>query len=547
MNLKQNLLQILKGEVRDDPKTLDKYSRDTSLFDVEPSIVVSPKSTEDIKALVHFVNNNPGENLSLTARSGGTDMTGGPLTQSIVVDIQTHLNKIIEINNQDNFAITEPGAWFRDFDEQTTKHNLILPPYPASKDICTVGGMVANNSAGEKTLSYGKIEDYIQELNVILHDGNEYTFRPLNQTELNAKLQQQNFEGELYRQIYELIENNYDAIQAAKPKVSKNSAGYFLWNVWDKTTFDLTKLFTGSQGTLGIITKIKFRLIEPKPHSRMLVIFLRDLTPLADIIKTVMTYDPETFESYDDHTMNLAIRFLPDLWKKMQSKNLLSLIWSFRPEMRMILTGGPPKLILLAEFSGHDPKEIKARTQAARMALKKYSVKTHITSSDSEVQKYWTIRRESFNLLRQKIKNKRTAPFIDDFIVNPDSLPKFLPRLNDIMKEYDITYTIAGHVGNGNFHIIPLMDPTRKDFTQIIEELSKKVYDLVLEFDGSITAEHNDGLIRTHYLKQMYGEEIYNLFVQTKNIFDPNNIFNPGKKVGSNWEEAKKHIIRTLD
>ena len=149
-----------------------------------------------------------------------------------------------------------------------------------------------------------------------------------------------------------------------------------------------------------------------------------------------------------------------------------------------------------------------------------------------------------FRSLREHTQGKRTAPFIDDFIVRPEFLPEFLPKLQEILKKYPIDYTIAGHAGDGNFHIIPLMDLTKSFSSDIILELSDKVYDLVLEYGGSITAEHNDGIIRTPYLKKMYGEKIYNIFEKIKNIFDPKNIFNPGKKVGGSREYIEKHLIK---
>jgi FAD/FMN-containing dehydrogenase len=162
-----------------------------------------------------------------------------------------------------------------------------------------------------------------------------------------------------------------------------------------------------------------------------------------------------------------------------------------------------------------------------------------------EMKKYWTIRRESFNLLRKHIKGKRTAPFIDDFIIKVEQLPEFLPKLNHILAKYNLNYTIAGHVGDANFHIIPLMDLRDIRSSEIIRNLSEEVYNLVLSYRGSITAEHNDGLIRSSYLKKMYGEKVYKLFEETKKIFDPQNIFNPGKKVNSDLNYAFKHLVKS--
>lgn len=539
-NLKIRLKTSFKGELFNDDKTLDLYSRDASLFQIKPALAAFPIDAEDVKKLVQYVHSHPEEHLSLTARSGGTDMTGGPLTESIVVDFNKHLNSLKKLE-KDSVTV-EPGMFYRDLETTLAPHNLLMPSYPASKAICTVGGMVSNNSGGEKTLSFGQTNHYVSRLKVVLSDGNEYTFSPLTKSELEAKMKQQDFEGDIYRKMFHLIDTNYDLIQAAKPNVSKNSTGYLLWNVWDKQRFDLTQLFCGSQGTLGLISEITFRLIKPKPHGKMLVIFLHNLEHLGDLVKTTLNYAPESFESYDDHTLKFALKYLPDIIKRLHISSIFTLAWEFIPEVRMLLTGGIPKLVLLAEFTGNDAQEVEGRAQAAQTALKQYHVKTRLITTVHEEEKYWVIRRESFNLLRHHVHGKRTAPFIDDIIVRPQYLPEFLPKLDAILSQYDIIYTIAGHIGDGNFHIIPLMDLTKPDKRAIIHELAEKVYSLVLEYKGSISGEHNDGLIRSFYLQKMYGEKLYSLFEETKKIFDPQNIFNPHKKVNASWDYAKQFL-----
>lgn len=503
--------------------SLKNASQDASIFSITPQAVVAPRTSAEIGELVKMASSPP-LGMSLTVRSGGTDMSGGPLSTSVVVDMQKHFTKIGPIKNS---AVTvQPGVWYRDLEETLAPHHLMLPSYPASKNICTVGGMVANNAGGEKTLSYGKTADYVKKLNVVLNNAKEYSFEALTRRELQEKLAQKDFEGRIYQRLFKLIEKNYEAIQTAKPDVSKNSAGYALWDVWNRDTgiFDLTRLYSGSQGTLGIITEITFKLVTPKPHSQLLVIFLPDLTQLSDIIKTVLIYAPESFEAYDHHTLRLARTI----------------------KSRLLHLRGLPKLTLLAEFTGHDTEEVFQRVQAAHAALKRYAIRARLARSSAETANYWGIRRESFNLLRHGAKNNYAiVPFIDDMIVRPEYLPEFLPRLQAIMNNHKLHYTIAGHVGDGNFHIIPLMDTSSPDFLETIEEVADKVCDLVLEFKGSLTAEHSDGLIRSHYLPKMFGQEIYDLFVETKKIFDPKNFFNPGKKINADWPFAKAHIIHT--
>ncbi|RJQ28549.1 FAD-binding oxidoreductase [Candidatus Parcubacteria bacterium] len=541
--LQDDIKRFFRGDVATDEATLEKYSVDTSLFKVRPAVVAFPKGAEDLKNLVEFVNveRDAGKNLSITARAGGSDMSGGPLGESIVVEFDRYINRIKKM--EDGYAIVEPGLYYRDFEVEAEKRGVFLPSYPASKHLCAMGGIVANNAGGEKTLAYGKTEKYVDELKVVLSDGEEYTLEPLSKADLDRKMKLNTFEGEVYRRVYKLLEDNYDAIQAAKPKVSKNSAGYFLWNVWDRNTFDLTKLFVGSQGTLGLITEIKFRLIKRKRYSRLAVVFLRSLKELPFLITTVLGFKPESFESYDDKTLKLALKFLPDIVKVLKG-GFVSLLFKFLPEFWMVLKGGFPKLVLLVELTGDDEKEVNGRLEKLRLALRAHKVNVRITKSEAEAEKYWTIRRESFNLLRRRVQGKQTAPFIDDIIVEPGKLPEFLPRLSAILDQYKskMVYTIAGHVGDGNFHIIPLMNLRDPSVRSVIPKLAEEVYKLVIEFGGSITAEHNDGLIRSPFLKTMYGEKIYALFEEIKKIFDPRNIFNPGKKIGATMEYALKHL-----
>ena len=547
-NIRADLAAKLKGDVSEAADLRTKYSRDTSLFERMPSLVVFPKDADDVSVLVKYVREEKekGVDISLTGRSAGTDMTGGPLTSSLVSVFTKYMNHISEVG--DGYAVTEPGVYYRDFEKATLAKGFILPSYPASRELCAMGGIVNNNSGGERTLEYGKTEKYVREIDVVLSDGTQTTFRALNEEELEGKKREQGFEGEIYRKMHELLTVHKNEIDAARPKVSKNSAGYALWNIMDdeKKTFDLSKLICGAQGTLAMMTKAKLSLVKPKEHRAMLVVFLSDVAILPDIVHHVLKYVPESFESYDDHTFKLAVRFLPQMIKQMGFKKALSLGLSFLPEVRMVLTGGVPKLVLMAEFAEDTNEEALRKCQAAQNDLDalKLDIHTRVAQSGPETAKYWTIRRESFALLRKNLRGLYASPFIDDFVVDPDVYPKFLPELYAILNEYPLIYTVAGHVGNGNFHIIPLMDVSKPEARKIILELSPRIYKLITSYHGSITGEHNDGIIRTPYLHMMFGEKICDLFAETKQIFDPLNIFNPGKKVGGTFADIENFMVR---
>ncbi len=555
--MKEEILKFWKGDAEDNEETLKKYSHDASIFEVRPELVLFPKDNEDVKNLVKWVkeNKNKYANLSITARCAGTCMSGGAINESIILDFSRYMNKLIRFEG--NSITVQPGMFYRDFEKITLEKNMVLPCYTASKNINAVGGMFGNNSAGERTLRYGKTEDYILETKVVFEDGNEYVVKSLNEEELKNKIEKNDFEGNLYKKLSKLIDDNDEEIRSAKPKVHKNSAGYTIWNVYDRkqsaSMFDLNRLLVGSQGTLGIATEITFRLVETPKNTELLVVFLRDMQLVPAIVNKILKYNPQTLESYDDKTFLLVLKYIWSFIKLLGFKNLFRLMWSFGPEIKMTLRNGFPKLILLIEFTGETPGEAKRSALNAIKDLQiiKDKIGIHLAKNEFEANKYWTIRHEAFNLIRYHLKKMKSEPFIDDVIVKPEQLPEFFPALYKILDNYKdrMTFAVGGHSGDGNMHIYTLLDPKDSKLDEIIMKVSEEVYDLVVRLEGSITAEHNDGIIRTAYLDKMYNPNIISIFREIKQIFDPMNIFNPGKKVpvekgiGSK-EYIKSHITK---
>ena len=550
MNPLKNLLVTNKfeGEIEDAPDVLDFYSHDASMFELRPDLVVKPKHGKDVERLVKLVaeQKKTHPHLSVTARSAGTCMSGGAINDSIIVDFQKHFNKVEKVTATS--AQVQPGVFYRDFEPETLKHKALMPTYPASRDLASVGGMVNNNSGGEKSLEYGKTEDFVTELQFVFADGVERTVKPLTKAELDKKMNQKDFEGEVYRKLFILIDGNYDKIKEAKPHVSKNSTGYNLWDVWDRETgiFDLTKLIVGGQGTLGFTTDIHFRLVPARAHSGLLVLFMKDINDLGEVIPKVLESKPATFESFDDATLFLAIRFMPSFLKLLGWKRFIHLLVTLIPDGAQFLRG-IPKLVMMVEFNGETEDEVRTKIKNLHRELKKHRARYEINGfeedpTEGKSEKFWIMRRYSFQLLRSKVKDKHTAPFIDDFVVPPAFLSEFLPQLREIIKKYKLQSTIAGHMGDGNFHVIPLMkleDPA--DRRKILPAM-KAVNKLVLSYGGSLSGEHNDGLVRGPWLEQMYGKEILGLFKEAKHIMDPQNIFNPHKKSDAEWEYSFGHI-----
>lgn len=544
MDIKTELAKIFKGDLDTSDETRDFYSHDASLFELKPQLVGFPKDADDIKSVVGFVAEHKAAHpdLSITPRSRGTDMSGGAISESIVLDISKYMNTLYEVTP--TTAHVQPGMLFREFDLKTIEQGSILPSYPASRDLASVGGMVNNNSGGEKSLEYGKTDNFVTEISVVLSDGNEYVVKPLTRDELNAKMSQDDFEGNVYRRTFELLDQHYDEIKAAAPKVSKDSTGYHLWNIWNRETgiFDLTKLFVGAQGTLGIVTDVKVNLVPKPEHSGTLVCYMRDIGELGEVIPAVLAHKPATFESFDDNTLWLSFKFFFAFLTRLGLWTWMKLALQLIPDGVMLIKG-VPQLILLIEFTGSSVEEVSHKIHAAKKDLTRFNF-TYMEEDNTEAKarKFWLMRRESFNLLRSKVKDKHTAPFIDDFIVPPAHLTEFLPQLRVIIKKYALLATVAGHMGDGNFHVIPLMKIEDPKERAKLRPAMEEVNNLVLKYGGSVSGEHNDGMVRGPWLEHMYSPSVLGYMREMKSLYDPQNIFNPHKKTDATWEYSFSHI-----
>ena len=449
-NLETQIKNLVKGEVDTSEATREFYSHDASMFELKPDVVVFPKDSEDIQKVVRYVADNKKQNphLSIVARSAGTCMSGGTVGESIILDVSKHMNKFLSGSKDE--ATAEPGMYYRDFEKATLEYDAIMPSYPASRDLCAIGGMVANNAGGEKSLEFGKTEKFVKVLRVIFADGKEYEVKPLNKAELDKKIAQNDYEGLIYKKVFDLVENNYDQIKAAKPHVSKDSMGYHLWNIWDRQTgiFDLTQAIVGSQGTLGLVTKITFRLVPAPKNSGTLVIFLRKTEDLGMLINKVLEHKPATFEGFDNYTLMLSFKLFPYFHKSLGWLGMAKLGIKLIPDA-LKLFRGIPKMVLLVEFNSPTAEETKQKVIQLRKDLQEFKHEALFENDETEAKakKFWIMRRESFQLLRSKVKDKHTAPFMDDMIVPPAVLPEFLPEIREVINKYKLLATIAGHMG----------------------------------------------------------------------------------------------------
>lgn len=539
-----------RGGVSTDKHILDKYSTDESIFSVRPQVVIQPKTKHDVEIAAKVIARETKRfsSLSLTPRAAGTGLSGGSLTDSIVIDMCAHINNVGEVKvTKDKITIAcEPGAMWRDVEKRLKRHDAYIPSYTSSKDICSIGGSVANNAAGPDSLRYGHCADWVEELEVVFADGNTYTVKPLNYKQFKALIKEKHEYARISKAIFDLIEKNEKEILKNKPKTKKNTAGYALWHVLSngvedfkkgKGTFDITRIVTGSQGTVGIVTGILMRAIPIEHHSTVLVIPVFDLQDTAKVITGALKYDPISVELFDALTFDLALNN-PNFFKKRLTgldyyRTMLNMYTTFH----LRYNRRTPDFTILITLDRETVDKHPVREIIKNINVNK--TKARVVSTKLEQEMWWQIRSASYTLSKLQDPNKRPAAFLEDMTVPPENLSKFFADIKKLFKEFNVVSAIHGHGGNGHFHFYPLLDFTNKTTPVLVEKMADRFYDTALKYKGNICGEHNDGIIRTPFLDKIFTKEMLEIFKKTEHIFDPDDIFNPGKKVNPRFDIKK--------
>lgn len=538
-----------RGTVSTDKALLDKYQHDESIFAIRPQIVIQPQSRSDVEIAVQVVGRETKHypSLSLTPRAAGTGLSGGSLTDSIVIDVSTHLTRIdAPITKNDMTTITvEPGAMWRDVEKILKQHDVYLPPYPASKDICSIGGSIANNAAGPDSLRYGHCADWVESIDITLYDGKTYTVAPITYKEFKELTKKDDVYGKILTEVFSILQKNEKEIQAARPHTQKNSAGYALWDVLRDTTvagfkrgkgtLDITRLISGSQGTIGVINAITLRTESIQKDTELIVVPVFDLATAANVIQKALKFNPINVELFDGLTFDLALSnpyFFRDRLGMMEFYKVMFSMYSLYhvrymrkvPEFTLLITVDKETL------KNHPVAEIVNTLRAAGCKRAR-----HI-ASETEKEMFWQIRRASYTLSKFQDKSKRPAAFLEDMTVPAENLAKFFTEIKRLLKKYNVEAAVHGHGGNCHLHFYPLLDFTKLSTPDMVVKMAEEFFNVAVKYDGNICGEHNDGIIRTPHLNKMFSKKILDLFVDVENIFDPDDIFNPGKKVNPRFD-----------
>lgn len=517
----QELEKEFKGEIIKDEAALVAHSKDASAFKVMPSAILYPKDIADIVAAVKCVAEEKKANpdVSLSVRAGGTCMSGGSLNTGYILNLTKHMTKV-EIDPAASTATVEMGAYFRDIEAEAAKHGLMFAPYTSSHLICGIGGMIGNNASGEKSIRYGAVIDNVISLEAVLADGSIMQTVVRKKGEVNDSKE---------KELLSLFDQYGAKLKEAVGNVPKVSSGYRLERVVAGESFDAMPIFVGAQGTLGIVTKAVLKLVPLPKFTRLLIISVDSIHDLPFVLKTVMKHDPEGVETFDINTYvkakaNIAVD--ADKISHAVHENTTC--------------------IILAQFSEASLEATDARAKECQEELKSHNISVEYVEDEEISAAAWRVRRAGYLLMRDYNEaGFKAVPCIEDVIVPIASFDVFIEGLVNLIHRHRINYGFHGHIGDGALRIIPVFDFNDPEVADNIIYFMHDVFALVKSVKGNTSADHGDGIIRTPFLKEFYGAELYEAFEKIKNLFDPEGILNPRKKIGGTEDHIRKWLDRS--
>ena len=515
----------ISGEVLVSEKAREFFSTDASVLTVKPGLIVYPRTTNDIRKVARFSWQlaEKGHVLPITARGSGTDLTGAAIGKGIIMAFPAHLNKILELDTKQKLVRVQPGVNFKSLEETLHTHGLFLPPYPASYQYSTIGGAIANNSGGEKSLRHGTMREWVEKLEVVLANGEVIQTGRISKKDLNKKKGLPTLEGEIYRAVDGIVTENAELLdqKGYGPNVTKNSVGYNLIDVKRRDgSFDLTPLFVGSQGTLGLVTEAILRVVPYSPHSELIVAGFADIDGALQAIEAVGSLKPDSLEMVDKHLLDFAT--------KHQGKLLPA---------ELAPNGETPAIVLF--ISCDDPSDrVRAKlSKKIQKTLRSLAESVVVANDPDDQEKLWALRHSTAAVANYDQGGKAALPVVEDGIVPAVAFNQFIAEAYQLFERHHLEVALWGHAGDSNLHMQPLLDLKKLGDRQKTFKLMDEYYKLVIKLGGSIAAEHNDGRLRAPYVAAQVGNEIHELYVQLKLACDPHGTLNPGVKTGTTLKE----------
>ncbi len=513
--LQSELEAAVDGEVRFDRVSRALYSTDASVYQIEPLGVVVPRSAE---AVVRAVGIAGRHGVPITPRGGGTSQAGQSIGAGLVLDTSKYLNRILEINLDERWARVEPGVVLDDLNLALRPHGLRFAPDVSSASRATVGGMIANNSSGARSVIYGKTIDHVRDQHVALSDGTVAHFRPLGAAELERARMGDGVEARAYRVVPELAARHAAEIERRFPKVLRRVGGYNLDAFLDSSRpVDLTKILVGSEGTLGFILDAKVGLVPLPAAKAVVAIEFPVLFEALSATPLILTHKPSAVEVMDDFILSHA----------RQNAAL--------DAQRRAMVSRDGSALLCVEFYGDHIDELASRIDALERDLRasSFAHRFQRVMKPAEQARVWAFREASLGLSMAMTGDGKAVSFVEDTAVAPEKLRDYIARFVQLVERHHTVAGVYAHASVGCLHVRPVVDLKTADGVAKFESIANDVADLVLEFGGALSGEHGDGLVRGAFNEKMFGSELYQAFRTVKATFDPAGLFNPGRVVNT--------------
>lgn len=514
----------LKGEIYTDLLSKKIYATDASVYQEDPIAIVIPKTTEDIIEVVLFAGK---KNTSIIPRSAGTSLAGQCVGNGIVVDISKYFKKIYDLDVQNQTVWVEPGVIRDELNEFLKPHGLFFGPNTSTANRCMIGGMTGNNSCGSSSIKYGSTRDHVLELEVILSDGSKATFGQIEKKLIHSISDSDTFEGRIYKQLINLI--NHEKVKEnikrhyPHPDIERRNTGYAIDLLINEAPFNpeasflnLSTLLTGSEGTLAFTTAIKLHLNKLPPPEKIVVCpHFNSIIEAMKAVPIIMKFEPDMCELMD--------KIILDCTKsnKKQAENRFFL-------------NGDPQAVLMVQFNRNSKEELDPIADQMIQALQNaglgYSYPKVYAPDDLKV---FELRAAGLGVLGNLPGDPKAVACIEDTAVRIDDLPDYIEAFQSLMKGFGQEAVFYAHAGAGEIHLRPILNLKKAKDIDLFYNITKSVAELVKKYNGSLSGEHGDGRVRAEFIPLMIGETNYEILKKIKAIWDPANIFNPGKIVNA--------------
>ncbi|WP_340063337.1 FAD-binding and (Fe-S)-binding domain-containing protein [Ascidiimonas aurantiaca] len=517
-----SLERELKGDLFTDTLHKALYATDASVYRKTPQAVCFPRNKSDLIKIIHFANKH---SLGIIPRTAGTSLAGQCVGEGIVVDVSRYFTKILEVDTREKTVTVEPGVIRDELNLYLEPHGLFFGPNTSTSNRCMIGGMTGNNSSGTTSIQYGVTRDKVLEMDVLLSDGSEVTFKELTSEEFNGKTQLETLEGTIYRNIVSLL--SPAKVQAGileeypKPEIHRRNTGYAIDELikMDPFTaggvpFNMCKLLSGSEGTLAFTTRIKLQLdILPPPYKVMIAAHFESIEKACKAVVPSMQHDLATCELMD--------KVILDCTKNNKSQ-----------QPNRFFIEGDPQGVLMLELHDKDEEILEHRRQALLKTLEASQLCYAMPSLYREdIGKALELRKAGLGLLGNMVGDKKAVACIEDTAVALDDLAPYIEEFTALMTTYGQKAVYYAHAGAGELHLRPILDLKKEKDVKLFRKITEDVARLVKKYKGSLSGEHGDGVVRGEFIEFMVGKENYHILKAIKQCFDPKGIFNPGKIV----------------